>query len=474
MVANLTRKIALNTAVQSIGKVAITILAVVSVAILTRYLGAEGYGKLTIALVYLSFFGIFADLGLFTIVVREISKDESRSREIVGNALSLRTLLSVVVMLLAIGLAAVLPYEPDVKVAVAIASAAIFFGLLNSSLITVFQARLAMGYSVVADIAGRAASLTAVIVAASLDLGFFAIVATAAVGSLVTFLVTNYFVRRFVKIGFLGDRRLWKELFRESLPLGAALAINQIYFRVDTVILSLLRSPAEVGIYGAAYKVLEILITFPGFFINSVFPVLSKYVAEGDRRVRETVQRSFDVLWLVSAPVVVGGIVIGPALMRTLTGAGFDESGLALQLLLPSVVFSFAVGIFAYSLIAKKKQAILFKVSLALLTGNVLLNLALIPSFGFKAAAIITTLTEAAAFVVLLLLFRRHYGFAPGWGRALRALAAAGVMGAVLYAAQDVAGLPVIANLVIGGLAYAGAAMALRATTVGELKTVVR
>ena len=79
------------------------VLGVASIAVLTRYLGPDDYGQFTLALMYMQLFGVLADVGLFTTVVREISKDPSRTEELVGNALTLRLVLSIVVIALGAG-----------------------------------------------------------------------------------------------------------------------------------------------------------------------------------------------------------------------------------------------------------------------------------------------------------------------------------------------------------------------------------
>lgn len=449
-----TRKIAYNTVVQIAGKVIVTIMAAASVAILTRYLGPDGYGKFTIALVFLSFFSIMADLGLFTIVVREISKDKSRTEEIVGNAMSLRLLLTVAVMLLAIGIGWLFPYTTDIKIGIAIASLSLLFGLLNSSLITVLQARLRMDYSVIADIIGRAVSLAAVIVVAWLNLGYFAVVGTAAVGALATFLTSNYFVRRMIKVRFLGDRALWKKLFMESLPLGIVITLTFIYFRLDTILLSVFRSNAEVGLYGAAYKIIELLLTVPGFFVNSVFPVLNAYLAANDTRIRTLINQSFQSLVLLSFPITVALILLGEQLIDLVAGAGFQGSALALQLLAPALIFYFADLLLGYMIVAKGRQKVMIVISGGILVLNVILNVLTIPLFGYVAAAINTVVSEILVFITELAIIRHYYGFIPSFRSLPRVVLATAIMGGAIWLSMP---FGLIAATVAGMGTYAAA-----------------
>lgn len=458
MPQSVTRKIAYNTAVQVIGKVVILLLAAISFGILTRYLGPEGYGKFTLTLVYLSLFAIAADLGLFTIAVREMSKDESRMKEIVGNTLSLRALLSVVVLGIAIGIGFLLPYEPDVRVGIAIAAISQFFGLLNSSLVTVFQTKLRMEFSVIADIIGRLASLGAVIIVAMEGYGFYAVVATAGLGQLITFAATTFLARRYVSISFLGNTRLWKELLVESIPLGLALVVSQVYYRVDILILSFLRSTREVGIYGADFKVMELLLTVPGFFVNSVFPVLIKRLDEGGARAKLLMQKAVDILLMFFIGVACGGIVAAPKVLALIGGKEFVEGAYALQILLFSGIFSVVTLMMVTLYVAKGFQKKALQIGLVALAVNIALNLAVVPTYGYVGAAYMTLVSEILVVSMYAIGTKRLFGFSPSFRIVPKLLLAGSAMVGVMYLTRS--NFPI--SFLLGGITYLGAVFALR------------
>lgn len=454
--ASATRRIAYNTAVQALGRFVVMFLGLVSVAILTRYLGADGYGKFTLALVYLSFFGIAADMGLYTIAVREMSKKESRMQEIVANTLSLRALLATVVFTLAIGIGWLLPYEPDVKVAIAIAAGAQFFGLLNSAVIAVFQTKLRMGFSVISDLAGRTLALLAVIAVAYLNLGFYAVVATAALGSFLTFLVSTFLVRRFVRVRLHADVALWKELLKESVPYGAALVVIHLYLRADIFLLSLLRSNAEVGVYGVIFKIFELVIAIPAFFNNSVFPVLVRRLKRGAQDTSAIMQKALDALLAGGAGIAVGGIVLAPEIMRVIGGSEFVSGADALRLILLATVLSFTLFVFASLYIALGRQAVVLKIAGSGLVLNVALNLLLIPPYGINGAALATLVSEAFVFSVYLLSSRKLLGLRVSFGQVPRIALAAALMALVIWPLHTMVWVAVpVGAVVYGALLYA-------------------
>ena len=62
-------------------------------------------------------------------------------------------------------------------------------------------------------------------------------------------------------------------LLRISLPLGATMIVNYLYFRLDVVLLSILQGETEaVAVYGLAYRVLEGLMVLPGLLHARAVP----------------------------------------------------------------------------------------------------------------------------------------------------------------------------------------------------------
>ena len=89
-----TKKIYTNTIAQIGSKVLTALISIVMIKVITNYLSVDGYGLYTKIYNYLSIFAVIADLGLYTITVRELTKyadDREMVKKISGNVLSLRT-----------------------------------------------------------------------------------------------------------------------------------------------------------------------------------------------------------------------------------------------------------------------------------------------------------------------------------------------------------------------------------------------
>jgi O-antigen/teichoic acid export membrane protein len=424
----IARQVARNTAAQALGKAAVLIIGAASIAITTRYLGAAGYGNLALALALVQMLGVLADFGIVTVLVREISRQPRRTAELVGGALTLRLLLGLAVVAAA-GLVS-LAYSPDLRVVILLAGLPFVIGLATTSLSTVFQARLQMGRAAVADVAGRLAALAALIVVVEADLEIEGVVVSIAVGAAVSLAITAAMVRIRPRLAH------WRELLVPAVPLGIALAVNEVYFRADTFILSLFRPFAEVGQYTLAYRIFELLAVIPAIVMTSAFPLLSRYVTEQRELAARVIDATADLFVALAAPIAAGGLVLAPELVRLVAGDAFAEAATPLRLLLCAAGAAWISGLLGYTLIAADHRREVLLLALVALVVNLALNLALVPSYGADASAAIALGCELLLLGGGWLLVRRM-GLTPRLRALWRAVAAAAAMAAVLVWLRD-------------------------------------
>ena len=96
-----TKKIYTNTIAQIAGKIITALISILLIKLLTGYLDVAGYGLYSKIYNYLSIFAVIADLGLYTITVRELTRyqdDREMVAKISGNILSLRTLSGILII----------------------------------------------------------------------------------------------------------------------------------------------------------------------------------------------------------------------------------------------------------------------------------------------------------------------------------------------------------------------------------------
>jgi O-antigen/teichoic acid export membrane protein len=261
-------------------------------------------------------------------------------------------------------------------------------------------------------------------------------------------------------------RWLWK-----GLPFAATFAITTIYFKIDVPILDLLRGDYETGLYNAAYKPFEALLFVPVSMLNVVFPVLSVYHRQSNGRVAWAVAKFYKSLLLLGWPISVGTCMLVTGLLPLYQ---FPASAPALRILALGIVFMFVNNAFIAALSAIDRQLSFTWAALASMVLNVVLNLALIPRFGYLGASAATVLTEVALVGFGWLLVARHLARVPVFTLSWRILLAGLVMGAALYPLQGAHG-PLTLLAIAGGAAVYGLALfLLRALDEEELAVLRR
>lgn len=418
---SLTRKVAYNTVIQIIGKAITTIISLYLVAALTRYLGVSGYGQYTTIFAYVGFFSVLADFGFFWILVREIADPKADIHKSVSNILTLRTILGIVFFGLAFLISFLIPQYHEFRMGIAIVGLASLWLALNSTYIGVFQNKLRMDKAAITDILGRLIILGITIYLIKKDLGLNSILWAYAIGNIINFFASAYLGRIYANFRPAFDFVYWKKVIWQAFPMGIVLLLGLIYFKIDTVMLSLMRSSEDVGIYGPPYKVLEILMLVPSMFMGNVFPIVTRYIFDKDPRVQNALQKSFDFLFLMVVPVVLGVMFTAPRIIRLVAGREFvtaqtigpvfgiqATSAFALQILIVAVGFSFISHLFGYLVIALGKQAKLIGPYIFLAIFNIGLNLILIPKISYIGAAFVTVLTEILVLVFSWWIAKKH------------------------------------------------------------------
>jgi O-antigen/teichoic acid export membrane protein len=427
-----TMRLAGNALVQAAGTVLSSLISVITFAAITRYLGPSGYGDYAAATSFVFIPTVLADLGLSAAVVREISARPERTEAAMGASLPFRLGVSVVAIGVTAACAWAFPFDERIRQAVLIASIGALLTLVNLSLLPVLQARLQMQWAVLATVAGRVVGLGATLVVLEAGLGLNGVVAAAVVGLAVTLAIDLVVVARQIRLRPRVDMPYWRRLAGVSLVLGIAIALGQIYFRVDTVIVALLRSAREVGLYGAAYKFLELAEVISAAVAVSIFPTLSRFAAEKDERLHSAVQRTFDVLLAAAIPITLVLVAIPETLLEVVAGHDFADAATALRILAFYPLLAFTNGLLWRLLVAGHLEQTLLRVSAGILLFNVALNLLLIPMYGYVVAAATSLGSETCSVAVVAYLVWKRMGYAPRLDYLTVVVPAAGAMCAVV------------------------------------------
>lgn len=409
----IARKVAYNVLFSSVSKILSTILALVAIGFITRYLGKEGFGNYATVLAFLSFFTAISDLGLYYISTREISREGADEKKIMGNIFSLRIITSIPALIIAPVIIFFFSYGEDVNKGIFIIALAFLFSSSYQVLNGIFQKNLAMDKVAIGELVGKIIQVLVVIIAVKLKLGFSWIISSLLFNMIVSFTIIYFWSKKYLSFKMQFDFNYWKSFLKESMPMGIAAIITFMYFKMDTILLSVMKTSADVGIYNAAYKVLENITFFPAMIAGLVLPIMSRSIFANRDEFIKISNKTFKVFIILTVPLVIATLFLSEGIIKIIGGAGFAESAEVLRILIFALALIFFGHFFNAVLIVGNLQKKLMYVLGFAAALNLTLNLIFIPRFSYLAAAYTSVLTELAVVILTAYLTLKTIKYIP-------------------------------------------------------------
>ncbi|MFZ4461564.1 MAG: oligosaccharide flippase family protein [Patescibacteria group bacterium] len=422
-----TKKVYWNTIAQIGGKISTALISIFLIKILTNYLDLAGYGLYSKIYNYLSIFSVIADLGLYTVTVREISAhkdDPEKVRNIAGNILTLRTGMGLAIIALSLGMGLVLPgYDSKVALTgILIAGIFTLFGLMNSSIMSMLQAYLKTEFSFFSTTVGKIVNLLGVMAVVFVllpkpfpvggsfpyeDLAFTLVMIAGLLGNIVMTAMVYFYSLKVERVGFRFDPVFMKSILKSSLPYGLALFLNVVYFKVDVILLSILE-PAEtadrvIALYGVPMKIVEVGMMFGTVFLNSMLPLFTAEIAS-PKTLLPLIRKAYKLLlffgtgiavFIASKPAEILTFIANKSYLEPI--AGYTSAD-ALVIVSYIFLFYFISSLFTYLLVASSHQSRLLKINAIVTVVNLVGNLIIIPYYSFVGSAIVTLACQILLF----------------------------------------------------------------------------
>jgi O-antigen/teichoic acid export membrane protein len=350
------RTLSKNFAVQLAGKGFSVLLGLALVAILTRTLGVGGYGEYTTSITFLQFFGVIVDFGLTLTMVVMISETGADEPKLVGNVLGLRLFSSAILYALAPLAVLPFPWSGTVKAAVLVGTVAYFFMSSAGMLTGVFQRHAAIWRASLAEIASRIVLVALTAILAYEGYGIVAMLGALVIANAIWLFLMIRFAKPYVSIRPLADMAIWKKTLSRSWPIAVSIFFNLLYLKGDVLILAYFRPETEVGFYGAAYRILDVLTALPTMFMGLLLPSLTAdWTAARRPEFDRHLSRAFDLFMTAAIPAVAGGLAVAGPLIAWLAGPGYDTAGAVLKVLLFAVPGIFLGALYGHAVVAVKR-----------------------------------------------------------------------------------------------------------------------
>lgn len=368
--------------------------------VLSRRLGAAGYGAYSFAFAWASVLSVPALLGLTQVMVRNVATYAAQTRwgELRGILIRSNQVVLAVSVLLAATAAVLglllLDAESPLR-------HPFLIGLTLVPLLALATIRLSTLQGLGHVILGRlpetvvapAAFVALILVAAQvLGPGFSPAwaIGLQAIATLLAFALGVHLLRRRLPAQAASTSPLFEthSWARSAAPLLLFSGLSVLNLQVGTIALGATTDTAEVGIYGVAGRI----AVFTGFFamaaLYALMPVVARLHAVGDAaKLRVLVPRSARIVLLASSPAALALLAV-PGLFLGLFGGDFAEGETILRILVAGEVVRLILGNGSMILAMTGLEDQLLKGSAAGVAANILLLVALVPGLGAEGAAI--------------------------------------------------------------------------------------
>ena len=454
---NRLRKVIRSTVISLLGQgVTWTSTLILTIAY-GRFLGPVKFGELYFAITFVALIGFPIDAGFNQQLTRDVAQQPSKALQYVTNILCFKVVLWVVLYGCALLLCRLLGYSTEVCTLVTICGITLLISSIANLMSALHYAFERVVFPVVGNILekGLGGLIGVVLLAKGASIQVMALVLLG--GACANMLWQSAWLLRLVGIPCTFDIPLARKLLRTSIPFILYGGLAVIYYRIDTVLLSLMTSTAAVGWYGAAYRIFDTLVFLPSLVINAImYPVFSKLSAHSQTELKTAVEKSLNFLLFCCIPISTGLLVAAPKVVGFLYHrSDFVNAIPVMQYLAPGLLFLYINSVLTSVLISTgREKKITVMAGIALLF-NLGLNLLLIPLFQQVGAAIVTSLTELLLMIIALMFIPRSLWPIGSVKVGFKSILAGLVMGLVVWFQQE---KTLLAILPVAALVYFGTA----------------
>ena len=437
---------AFGTAVTKIARAVIVIYV-------AKILGAEQYGIFTYALSIVGIFMIFADLGLTSILTRELSKDGDEKNSYLSTAFFVKIGFLLFAIILGIVIGPIISKFKEAEHLVVMISVFVASESMRTFLYSITRAQNKMqteaGLGITAEIISVAIILILFLKNPSVD----SLVTAFIIGNVIGMIITFVFLRKnFVNIFKYFDKDLVKKIITSSLPFAIMGVFGIFMTNIDSLMIGFWNEPKILGLYAAAQKPIGLLYAIPSLLSVSLFPLISRLVTDAKKNIVAVIQKSYRVSIIIALPIIFGGIILAGPIITSTFGDEYLGAMLTFQILISTLIFAFPASIFADVLLAEDRQKVFITSSAFGGLTNVILNFIFIPQYGIAGSAIATLVAQLVMSGILYIKVKKSYPINL-WKGVGKIILSSALMSPIIYI-MTTWSLPLIVILPVSAIFY--------------------
>lgn len=467
------RRVVNNTIISLFGQLITWSSTLLLTSAYGRFLGDVKFGELYFAITFVSLVGFPVELGFNQQLTRDVAENPENAEDYLWNTLLLKTMLWVLVFGIILFLVWILNYSVEQRTLVVICGVDLFAGSIGSTFGSLHYAFERALYPTIAKILEK--GLTAAVGIVLLRMGMSVQVMAFVIlgGSITNTLWQAAWFFRLVGVRLVMRKEVFLKLLKGSIPFLAYGALGVIYYRIDTVMLSLMATTAAIGWYGAGYRLFDTLVFLPNIIVDSVmYPVFSKLSATSESALKIAIEKCLNVLLLCVLPVSALFALAAPNIVGFLYHKDdFGPTVYVIQMLAPGLIFLYINTLLTTIIVTLKSEKKMPLMAALALVFNLGLNFLLIPRYQEVGAALMTSLTELLLLIISLFFLPRSLFSSGSLKVAAKAALATLIMCLAVYPLRA---FSILLILPIAGLIYVGAAILLKTIPRDEMQMLLQ
>jgi|WetSurMetagenome_2_1015567.scaffolds.fasta_scaffold37482_2 O-antigen/teichoic acid export membrane protein len=354
---------------------------------MARYLGPEQFGIFSYVQSFVVFFTVLT-MGLDSIVVRELVKDEARGNELLGTAFWLKLISSSIIFIVLIFAVNFTSNDHSTNTMIFIVAFANIFQSFNV-IDFYFQSKVMNKYIVLANMIAQLLSsilkIILILTNASLITFVWAVVLDSAI--LACGLIYYYALNQF-------SIKDWTFSFKQAkifLKNGSFFAFTSfmavLHLKIDQILIKEILGNEAVGQYAAVIRLSELWFFLPVIIARPLYPAIEQAKKVDEKSYFDQLQKLFDTCAILAYFIIIPTIILSHWLINILYGTQYSQASNVLIVHVCSLIFTFQRIAGEYWILAE--NLVYFDITKAFfgLLINIVLNIFLIKKYGIEGAA---------------------------------------------------------------------------------------
>jgi len=393
-------------AIRVVGYLSGVLISLGAATVLVRHLGISDFGRYVTVISLIALVGGVTEAGIVVYGIREFSvRTDADRRRLMADLLGMRLTLTLAGIVVAVCFGLLVGYGGVLVLGSVFAGIGLLVQVVADVLSIPLQAKLQLGRLTLVDFTRRLLMLVLIGALAAAGAGLLPFLAVSVLAGAGALALLAPMVRSLMTIGASFEWRRWRALFAETLPFAVAVSIGAVYFYVTIIVMSLIASAVQTGLFATSFRVTQAALAVPALALTAIFPLITRVHGDDDPEIGKRLGKVFDVAVIFGVWMSLAMALGAPFIIDVIAGhrAHGAISVLRIQGLVLTASFISASSMFGLLAIRRYRPMLIASSSALIL--NIVLGLILVPALGARGGAIADVATEALVATGLTLVF---------------------------------------------------------------------